>query len=85
MMFNTKLKAKTYKMRRQPTSLTEEIAITDGPIFYVSRFLGLAPCSIEKKDRKISFNLSAIFCIYSFTVATFGGINKELSELLSKH
>ncbi|XP_044738933.1 gustatory receptor for sugar taste 43a-like [Chrysoperla carnea] len=67
---------------RTPTSLTEQMAITDGPIFYISRFLGLAPCSIEKKDgRKISFNLSAIFCIYSFTVATFGVVLGTLGVL----
>lgn len=54
-----------------PTNLTEQIATTDGPIFYVSRFLGLAPCSIEKKDgRKITFNLSIMICVYSFTIAT---------------
>ncbi|XP_044738938.1 gustatory receptor for sugar taste 43a-like [Chrysoperla carnea] len=69
-----------------PTSLTEQIAITDGPIFYVLRFFGLAPCSVEKTDGgKISFHLSIFYCIYSFTVGTiavvwgtYGGILSDI-------
>lgn len=53
--------------------ISESISISDGPMLYFSRILGLAPAATNQTDNKISIKWSLRYNVWSYFVATFVG------------